>query len=77
MTGYVDPAKETFAAFRGNNREGPIHMLTLVRLNPRARYPMGATRQARKPMPPMAAKASPCSPGSAAGSSGKACSSRC
>ncbi|MGO9005038.1 MAG: DUF1330 domain-containing protein [Beijerinckiaceae bacterium] len=39
MTGYIDPTKETFAAFRENDREGPIHMLNLVRLNAQANYP--------------------------------------
>jgi uncharacterized protein (DUF1330 family) len=41
MTGYIDPTKETFGAFRENNREGPIHMLNLVKLNEHARYPDG------------------------------------
>jgi uncharacterized protein (DUF1330 family) len=41
MTGYVDPTKETFAAFRANDRAGPIHMLNLVRLRERAAYPHG------------------------------------
>ena len=41
MTGYVDPTKETFAAFRLNDRPGPIHMLNLVRLRERAAYPDG------------------------------------
>ena len=41
MTGFVDPTKETFAAFRENDREGPIHMLNLVRLRERAAYPDG------------------------------------
>ncbi len=39
MTGNIDPTKETFAAFRENDREGPIHMLNLVRLNAQAKYP--------------------------------------
>ena len=38
---YIDPTKEIFAAFRENNREGPIHMLNLVRLHAEARYPDG------------------------------------
>lgn len=38
---YIDPTKEIFAAFRENNREGPIHMLNLVRLRERANYPDG------------------------------------
>ena len=41
MTGFIDPTKETFAAFRAANRPGPIHMLNLVRLRPRAAYPDG------------------------------------
>lgn len=41
MTGYVDPTKQTFAAFRENDRTGPIHMLNLVRLHAEARYPDG------------------------------------
>ncbi len=36
MTGHIDPTKEAFAAFRANDREGPIHMLNLVRLRARA-----------------------------------------
>ncbi len=38
---FVDPTKETFAAFRANDRGGPIHMLNLVRLRSRAAYPDG------------------------------------
>ena len=41
MTGFIDPTKETFAAFRAANRPGPIHMLNLVRLRARAAYPDG------------------------------------
>lgn len=41
MTAYVDPTKETFAAFRADDRPGPIHMLNLVRLRERAVYPDG------------------------------------
>ena len=39
MAGHVDPTKEAFAAFRANDRQGPIHMLNLVRLRARALYP--------------------------------------
>ncbi len=39
MTGFIDPTKETFAAFRANDRAGAIHMLNLVRLRERAVYP--------------------------------------
>ena len=41
MTQYVDPTKETFAEFRQNGREGPIHMLNLVRFREKAAYPDG------------------------------------
>ena len=38
MIHYVDPTKVAFAAFRDNDREGPIHMLNLVRLRAQAAY---------------------------------------
>jgi uncharacterized protein (DUF1330 family) len=38
---YIDPTKESFAAFRANDRPGPIQMLNLVRLRARATYPDG------------------------------------
>ena len=41
MTGFVDPTKEMFAAFRADDRPGPIHMLNLVRLREHAAYPDG------------------------------------
>src|SRR5271166_950736 len=41
MTGHIDPGKETFAAFRANDRAGAIHMLNLVRLREQAVYPDG------------------------------------
>jgi uncharacterized protein (DUF1330 family) len=41
MTGYVDPTKDVFAQFRDNDRDGPIHMLNLVRLKAQASYPDG------------------------------------
>jgi len=41
MTDHVDPTKEAFAAFRANNRPGPIHMLNLVRFRDLAAYPDG------------------------------------
>jgi uncharacterized protein (DUF1330 family) len=41
MDGYVDPTKEQFAVFKDLPREGPIHMLNLVRLRARAAYPDG------------------------------------
>ena len=36
--GYIDPTKEVFAQFRAKDREGPIHMLNLVRLRAEAAY---------------------------------------
>ena len=41
MTGHIDPTRETFAAFRADDRPGPIHMLNLVRLRSRAAYSDG------------------------------------
>jgi len=38
---HIDPTKQTFAAFRADARPGPIDMLNLVRLRPRAAYPDG------------------------------------
>ena len=39
--GHVDPERERFAAFRAIEREGPIHMLNLIRLRERAAYDDG------------------------------------
>ena len=41
MMGHIDPTREAFAAFRADDRPGPIHMLNLVRLRDRAAYPDG------------------------------------
>jgi uncharacterized protein (DUF1330 family) len=41
MTGFIDPTKDAFAAFRAADRPGPIQMLNLVRLRARAAYPDG------------------------------------
>jgi len=41
MTGHIDPTKKTFAAFRADDRPGPIHMLNLVRFRDQAAYPDG------------------------------------
>jgi len=41
MPGHIDPTKQVFAAFRENDRAGPIHMLNLVRLRASAGYPDG------------------------------------
>jgi uncharacterized protein (DUF1330 family) len=43
VAGFIDPTKEAFAAFRAADREGPVHMLNLVRLRERASYPDGRT----------------------------------
>jgi uncharacterized protein (DUF1330 family) len=39
--GHIDPTKDQFAQFQSLTREGPIHMLNLVRLRQRAAYPDG------------------------------------
>jgi hypothetical protein len=41
MAGAVDPTTEAFAAFRADDRPGPIHMLNLVKLRAHAAYPDG------------------------------------
>ena len=41
MPGYIDPTREQFVEFREMQRPGPIHMLNLVRLRPKALYPDG------------------------------------
>ena len=41
MTAYIDPTRETFAAFRAMTREGPVHMLNLIKLREKAAYPDG------------------------------------
>ena len=41
MSGYIDPTKESFAAFRAVPRKGPIQMLNLVKLRAVAAYPDG------------------------------------
>jgi uncharacterized protein (DUF1330 family) len=38
---HVDPTRERFAEFRAMTREGPIHMLNLIRLRERAAYADG------------------------------------
>ena len=39
MAEHIDPTKHAFAEFRANDRQGPIHMLNLLRLHAQARYP--------------------------------------
>lgn len=41
MTGFTSFSREAFAAFRADNRPGPVHMLNLIRLHAEARYPDG------------------------------------
>jgi uncharacterized protein (DUF1330 family) len=41
MSEHVNPSKQQFAAFQALPDEGPIHMLNLVRLRPRAAYEDG------------------------------------
>lgn len=39
MTGYIDPDRAQFDAFKNLDRETPLHMLNLVRLRKLADYP--------------------------------------
>jgi len=41
VTGYVDPTREDFARFREMQREGPVHMLNLLRFREVAAYDDG------------------------------------
>ena len=41
MTNYIDPTRETFAQFRELDRDGPVHMLNLIKLRDRAAYEDG------------------------------------
>lgn len=41
MTGYTGFSKEDFAAFRADDRPGPVHMLNLIRLREQATYEDG------------------------------------
>jgi hypothetical protein len=76
MAGYVDPTKEAFAAFRADDRPGPIHMLNLVKLRARAAYRTRARRPGPRPMRLTDGRASRFSRASGDRSSGAAPSSR-
>ena len=67
---YVDPTKETFAVFRDNDREGPIHMLNLVRFREKRLTQTAGMLQGPKLTPPTEAKVIRCFQNSAAGSYG-------
>ncbi len=41
MTAYVDPTKEDFARFREMQRDGPVHMLNLLRFRETVAYDDG------------------------------------
>ena len=41
MTGSIDPLRQQFDAFKALPRDTPIHMLNLIRLKPKADYPVG------------------------------------
>jgi uncharacterized protein (DUF1330 family) len=41
LAGHVDPTRDAFAEVRADHRAGPVHMLNLIRLHLRARYPDG------------------------------------
>lgn len=69
--GHIDPTKEVFAAFRANDRPGPIHMLNLVRLRDQAAYPDGRKASGAEAYAAYGREAGRCSNGSAAGSCGR------
>ncbi|MBY6201630.1 DUF1330 domain-containing protein [Maritalea mobilis] len=41
MARYIDPTRESFATFREMQREGPVHMLNLLKFRERAAYDDG------------------------------------
>jgi uncharacterized protein (DUF1330 family) len=41
MSGYIDPSREHFKAFKDLPRDTPIHMLNLIRLGESVNYPEG------------------------------------
>ncbi len=41
MAGYIDPTRDSFAQFREMQREGPVHMLNLLRFREAAAYDDG------------------------------------
>ncbi|RXT56952.1 DUF1330 domain-containing protein [Bosea sp. Tri-44] len=41
MSDHTSFSRETFAAFRADDRPGPVQMLNLIRLNAEAQYPAG------------------------------------
>ncbi len=75
MTGHIDPTKESFAAFRADDRPGPIHMLNLVRLRAHAAYPDGREATGAEAYAAYGAIACRCLPVSGGRSSGVADSS--
>ena len=77
MTGHIDPTRETFAAFRADDRPGPIHMLNLVRLRARAAYPDGREATGAEAYEAYGPRACRFFPVSAGRSSGAAGSSSC
>jgi hypothetical protein len=47
MTGYVDPSRENWQAFKDLPRDRPIHMLNLIKFRERAEYPEGHPNHAK------------------------------
>lgn len=41
MTGYIDPSRENWQAFKDLPRDRPIHMLNLIKFRELAEYPEG------------------------------------
>lgn len=48
MVDYVDPEREQFAKFREMERDGPVHMLNLVKLKEMAKYDDGTMVSGRE-----------------------------
>ena len=47
MTGYVDPSRENWQAFKDLPRDRPIHMLNLIKFRDLAEYPEGHPNQGK------------------------------
>ena len=41
MTGYIDPDRAQFDAFKGLDRDTPLNMVNLVKLRDKAAYQIG------------------------------------
>lgn len=48
MADYINPDRETFGKFRSIDRDGPVHMLNLIKLNETAQYDDGTLVSGRE-----------------------------